>query len=135
QRGGPRWAATAAWVGAGSLVASGSLLVAAATHRVPGAPPPPKNLPLQEARSDDVTSRACRSCHPDQYASWHASYHRTMTQSASARSVLGDFRDAQVESGDTQFRLFARGDRFFAEVKPRDGSAPAQTVQLEQTTG
>ena len=135
RRAGPGWATAVAWLGAGSLAAAGSLLAAAATHRVPPSPPRPEDLPLEAAAPGDATSQACRSCHPDQYASWHASYHRTMTQSASARSVLGDFRDAQVESGDTQFRLFARGDRFFAEVKPRDGSAPAQTVQLEQTTG
>src|SRR5689334_15509324 len=36
-------------------------------------------LPHAE-RSEYVSSVNCRSCHPDQYASWHRSFHRTMTQ-------------------------------------------------------
>src|SRR5580658_8205997 len=32
--------------------------------------------------SEYVTSSACRSCHPSEYASWHDSFHRTMTQPA-----------------------------------------------------
>src|SRR5262245_48411079 len=31
-------------------------------------------------RSGFVSSDACRSCHPEQYSSWHRTYHRTMTQ-------------------------------------------------------
>src|SRR5207237_4419640 len=27
-----------------------------------------------------VGSKSCRSCHADQFDSWHRSYHRTMTQ-------------------------------------------------------
>ena len=130
---GPRWTANAALLCA--LLASGSLLAATAAHRVPPSPPQPAHLPEQAAASGDATSLACRACHPDQYASWHASYHRTMTQTVSAHSVLGDFRDAQVEAGGTRYRLFARGDRFFAEIGAPQGGAPARTVQLEQTTG
>lgn len=29
-----------------------------------------------------TTSQTCRACHPDEYDSWHKSYHRTMTQLA-----------------------------------------------------
>src|SRR4029453_4794303 len=32
-----------------------------------------------------VTSATCKACHPAQYATWHASYHRTMTPPARAR--------------------------------------------------
>ena len=135
RREGPRWATVVGLIGAGSLAAAGSLLAAAATHRIPASPPPPEDLPLQAAAPGDATSRACRACHPDQYASWHASYHRTMTQTASARSVLGDFRDAQLEWNGARYRMFARGEQYFADVTPSAGSAPAQTVQLEQTTG
>src|SRR5437867_714165 len=34
-----------------------------------------------------VGSKACRSCHEDQFASWHRSYHRMMTQIASTNSI------------------------------------------------
>ena len=36
-------------------------------------------------------SDSCRACHPDQYTSWHRSYHRTMTQLATPETVRGKF--------------------------------------------
>ncbi len=33
--------------------------------------------PLQVLDDGFVSSRSCRACHPQQYATWHASYHRT----------------------------------------------------------
>ncbi len=44
---------------------------------------------------DWATSDTCRACHLDQHASWHRTFHRTMTQEADAGSVLGRF-DGQV---------------------------------------
>src|SRR5437870_148339 len=55
-----------------------------------------------EARADAVAphvgrpeeyagSASCRGCHPDQYASWHRTFHRTMTQVASPESIRGSF--------------------------------------------
>jgi hypothetical protein len=45
---------------------------------------PQASIPEQLApqKIDDqgyVSSDTCRACHPSQYASWHRSYHRTMT--------------------------------------------------------
>src|SRR5690242_13195323 len=38
----------------------------------------------REGRPDGyVSSQKCQACHPGQYASWHQSFHRTMTQFAS----------------------------------------------------
>src|SRR5258706_519200 len=45
----------------------------------------PTDRPVEIAGDRYVTSGTCRACHPSQYASWHASYHRTMT-----RSTAGD---------------------------------------------
>ena len=47
--------------------------------------------PAEGPIGDYVTSDTCRSCHPGEYHSWHASYHRTMTQVATEESVKGDF--------------------------------------------
>ena len=41
-----------------------------------------------ESRGDVVGSADCRRCHPDQHASWHASYHRTMTQSVDTAGAI-----------------------------------------------
>ena len=36
--------------------------------------------PLESREGEYVSSDACRSCHPAEYASWRHSYHRSMTQ-------------------------------------------------------
>src|SRR6266508_3561559 len=50
-------------------------------------------------------SQACRSCHEDQFASWHRSYHRTMTQFATADSVQADFRNVALTNDGVRFVL------------------------------
>lgn len=67
-----------------------------------------------------VSSDTCRSCHPDQYASWHKSYHRTMTQSASTASVLGDFDGVSMTSWGRTYNLQRRGDEFWAQMPDPD---------------
>jgi len=49
------------------------------------------NRPNQVVEADFTSSNSCRACHPAQYATWHASYHRTMTQVASPVTVVADF--------------------------------------------
>src|SRR4051794_9066065 len=39
-----------------------------------------QKLPAESRPGGYVRSETCRSCHPDQYTSWHRSFHRTMTQ-------------------------------------------------------
>ena len=60
-----------------------------------------------------VSSDACRSCHPSHHSSWHDSYHRTMTQIASPKSVLAPFNDIQLTSGNRSFELKRRGDEYW----------------------
>src|SRR6185312_2457869 len=59
----------------------------------------PSDRPVKVASDRYVSSRTCRACHPSQYASWHASYHRTMTQVATPQSVATGFDGVRVESG------------------------------------
>jgi hypothetical protein len=73
----------------------------------------PSARPIEERVDGYTSSQACRACHPDQYASWHDSYHRTMTQPASAESVLAPFDGRVVEIG-RRYRLERRGDEFWA---------------------
>ncbi|HEY8375500.1 MAG TPA: cytochrome c3 family protein, partial [Nannocystis sp.] len=44
-----------------------------------------------------VGSEACRGCHPDQHASWAATYHRTMTQRAEGDAVLAPFAGEHLD--------------------------------------
>ena len=116
------------------------LLAGAATHRLPPVPPQPPDAPRRQAADGDATSAACRSCHPYQYATWHASYHRTMTQAASSDSVIGDFGDVRLSFSGAHYRLFEREGRFFGEItsaRPgaRKGRSQTSVVPLNQTTG
>ncbi len=67
-----------------------------------------------------VTSDNCRSCHPGHYATWHASYHRTMTTAASENSVKGDFDNAQVEHEGRLYRMTREQDGFWMETDDPD---------------
>src|SRR5262245_55955390 len=73
------------------------------------------NRPIQVPADGYVSSRACQACHPSQYASWHRSYHRTMTQVATPQTVAARFDDILEE----------RDGELWAEV--RLGSDPGQT--------
>jgi predicted CXXCH cytochrome family protein len=79
-----------------------------------------------------ATSAECRRCHEDHYASWHRTFHRTMTAEASEESVLGDFDGATLEYGGVVARFFRRDGRFFASF----GEGPsAETVEVARTVG
>ena len=54
------------------------------------------NRPIQVAEDGYTSSQSCRACHPDQYASWFGSYHRTMTQVATPETALASFDQASV---------------------------------------
>jgi hypothetical protein len=85
----------------------------------------PPNRPLQEPVQGYLTSDACRSCHPGEYASWHASYHRTMTQLVTPESVQGGFDGQIVEAKGRKYRFFRRGDEFWVEMDAMLGETPA----------
>ena len=73
-----------------ALMNPGRALVS--TTRAPPAVVPESAVatrPIEDPTEGYVTSRACRSCHPGEYASWRRSHHRSMTQRASPESVLG----------------------------------------------
>lgn len=54
--------------------------------------------PIQVREKGYVSSDACQTCHPDEYGSWHDSYHRSMTQVASPESVMGRFDGQPVRA-------------------------------------
>src|SRR5262245_56002670 len=105
-------AALAGWQWTGHSEARRAAAVARAAH-VP-----------ESARDGFTSSDACRACHPGAYASWHSSYHRTMTQPASAASILAPFDGRTVEMGGHAYRFARADDAFVVEV---DG-APRQVA-------
>jgi hypothetical protein len=73
-----------AWV----LLAGGGLLATALDDEAWSA--------VDRRRSSTVGSADCRTCHPREHASWHRSYHRTMTQAAEGDAVLAPFAGEEL---------------------------------------
>ncbi len=67
-----------------------------------------------------VSSAACRACHPDHYSTWHASFHRTMTQPAAPGAVLGDFDGVALSSRGRAYGLERHGDEFWVDMVDPD---------------
>ncbi len=81
------------------------------------------NRPIQIAGDAYSSSQTCQSCHPSEYASWHDSYHRTMTQVATPQSIIPSFDNVVVNNVyGSQVRLDRKGDAFFASFEDPDSS-------------
>lgn len=74
------------------------------------------DLPHLARESGYVSSNECKSCHLDQYNSWHKTYHRTMTQVAIPGNVVGAFDGSTVMSDQLPYRVFEENGRYFAEM-------------------
>ena len=97
------------------------------------------NRPIQVSANGYVGAEACRDCHPDNHKTWHASYHRTMTQVATPESVVGDFNNVRFQSGDSRITLRQRDNDFFVELdvpsRNRPGERTKATKPIVMTTG
>jgi hypothetical protein len=97
--------------------------------------------PIQIADEGYSSSESCRACHPRQYATWHQSYHRTMTQVATPESVGANFDDVRVaEVPGRPMALERRGEEFWATLDDpdsdgRNGARPRIARQVVMTTG
>ena len=69
-------------------------------------------IAVASPQGDDeyISSNSCRDCHPDQHASWYASWHRTMTQVATADSVIGNFDNVKATAYRRDFLLTTAPD-------------------------
>lgn len=86
--------------------------------------------PLVERASDTLGSSACRVCHPDQFASWERTYHRTMTQLPTRTSVLGRFDGHAAEFYGERAVPFERDGRFWMELPTSGGGRRSAEVAL-----
>ena len=97
------------------------------------------NRPIQIAEGGYVSSDACQACHPQQYHSWHRSYHRTMTQVATPNTVIANFDGVQVDAvRGRPMRLERSGAEFWAEFDDPDspgGQPPRIKRQIVMMTG
>ena len=117
-----------------AAIAGASVLVLISFHNFPSEAQPPQNRPIQSQVADYVSSNACRSCHSGNYATWHASYHRTMTQVATPDSLPQNMDQLQLTLNGTEYKVERRGDAFFVH-KRREGASYGDGQQIVLVTG
>lgn len=89
--------------------------------------------PIEVAANGYVSSKACRECHPHEHATWHASYHRTMTQIASPETVVGRFGGPPVLAKGKTYHLKREGDRYTVELDaPRIPGQPRSATRVKK---
>src|SRR5438093_4376260 len=115
----------------GLLVTTGGLLFALGCSREqsPGVEKPGPASAVEQPATDSTVafaatlphvggpagyagSKTCRSCHTDQFESWHRSYHRTMTQIAAADTVQADFHNVALTNDSVRFVLSQKSNEF-----------------------
>lgn len=62
-----------------------------------------------------VSSETCRACHVAEYESWYRSYHRTMTQVASPRSVVAPHESVSVLGNGRRLEVDFEDEVMWAE--------------------
>ncbi len=77
-------------------------------------------LPQVSREGGYVSSDVCATCHEEEHASWHRSYHRTMTQVALPANVAGTFDGTVIRSEGLDYRVSREGDEFWAEMPDPD---------------
>ena len=87
-----------------------------------------------------VGSDTCRSCHPHEHDTWHASYHHSMTQVATPDTVIAPLDRGKIASHGVRFRLTSQGEEIWAEMEqPRGGSNVGEWLRtsrrIAMTTG
>ncbi|HEX6813317.1 MAG TPA: cytochrome c3 family protein [Planctomycetota bacterium] len=95
----------------------------------------PETRPLEVHGDGYVGSGACRSCHPEQHASWHDSFHRTMTQAFRREALVPKFDRLQLDWFGKPVVLEWRSETLWATFE-RGGNQPASVHRpVEQITG
>ena len=100
-----------------------------------GASPPPGS-PGPSTHSGYVTSTACLGCHPGEHASFGRTFHRTMTQVASTRTVRAPVDGRPLDLDGHAVRLQRRGDEDWATLPdPDEPGGPDETRRIVLATG
>lgn len=113
------------------VIIAGAALTLSSYHHFRREMRSPENRPIQSSVGNYQTSNACRACHLDNYASWHASYHRTMTQVATTANILGIEDVAELSLDQRDYQLERNGQKVFVRTRPVGGEyGPPREVVL-----
>jgi predicted CXXCH cytochrome family protein len=94
-------------------------------------------LPVQGRPGGYVGSDNCKSCHTDEYNSWHRTYHRTMTQYARPDAVKADFNNVKLEFRGEEFLLQKTNNEFWVTISDKSASTaePPARMPIGMLTG
>jgi hypothetical protein len=82
----------------------------------------PGTTPVAVAADGYIGSRSCQDCHQHEHATWHDTYHRTMTQLPSSAAIVGDFDGVELESHGRKHRIGREKETAWIETESPDGS-------------
>jgi hypothetical protein len=120
------------WIAIATL--AGAILIAAIFwHDLAPATLPPTNRPVVAPEGNYVTSNSCRACHPGNYASWHASFHRTMTQVASPATLIPEAKGVELSFAGREYKLRREGEKIVVEDRSlgeKEYGPPREVVLL-----
>ncbi|MGK0204371.1 MAG: formate-dependent nitrite reductase cytochrome c552 subunit [Planctomycetota bacterium] len=131
------------WRSRGALLGASIATIATTTMFATNGQPTPElevaERPIAEPIGGYVGSAACRSCHPQEHDTWHDSYHRTMTQVASPKTVLGDFQNVEFDVKGEHYKLGQDGDDYWVEFADPFGGTGGEVLRVRRrialTTG
>lgn len=121
-----------------ALAAAAGLAIAIPTLDRPGRLPESEvtGRPIRVEGRGYVSSTACRACHAREYATWHESYHRQMTQIADPENAIADWDEVTLERHGETFELLRRdGDLWIRMRNPLDPSGGRVDRRVTMTTG
>ncbi|HKI72360.1 MAG TPA: cytochrome c3 family protein, partial [Verrucomicrobiae bacterium] len=95
----------------------------------------PASLPHIGGPAGYVGSETCRSCHEDQFESWHRSYHRTMTQVAAPDTIQADFRNVALTNEGVRFVLSQTNNEFWVRMERLASAAQGEAPPLSPQDG
>lgn len=95
------------------------------------------NRPIEVLTAGFASASACMRCHQDEHHSWHASFHRTMTQTVTSKSAFPAIENTKVQVAGVEYQFVREGtDKYFVKFDdPIDASPEVVQKELVLMTG
>ncbi|MCA1780252.1 MAG: hypothetical protein LC637_12985 [Xanthomonadaceae bacterium] len=93
------------------------------------------DAPARIDGAEYVGSEHCHGCHRGRFASWHRTFHRSMTREAGPDTVQGRFDGQAVTQWGITVRPVRQGDRYYFEYFDAPGGRLLQRQRVERTVG
>lgn len=91
--------------------------------------------PFAASSAAYIGSEPCAACHQDRHDSWHRTFHRTMTQEASAQTVRGQFDGKPLRAFGGLVLPQSKDGNFAFEYRDPENGAELATLPVARTVG